>query len=89
MAEPDLEAAADEELAHAAKIAWRDLSRCMPWGDTFEGFTPAGRTVLFERAYVWAEHPGGDILCEVTAYEAERFEDGARRSTLIRSQGQS
>ncbi len=79
----DLQAAAEEELGHAAKIGWRELSRCMPWGDTYEGFTPGGRAVNFERAYVWAERPGGDILCEVTAFEAERFEDGARRSCLI------
>lgn len=84
MAEADLEEAAEEELGHAAKISWRELARCLPWGDTYEGFTPAGRAVCFERAYVWAEAAGGDILCEVTAYEPERFEAGARRALLIR-----
>ncbi len=24
------------------------------WSDTFEGFTPEGREVCFERAYLWA-----------------------------------
>jgi hypothetical protein len=82
--DPDLDAAAEEELGHAAGITWRELSRCMPWGDTYDGFTPGGRQVSFERAYVWAEHPGGDILCEVTAFTPERFEDGAKRTRLIR-----
>ena len=81
----DLEAAAEEELSHAAAIGWRELSRIMPWGDTYEGFTPGGRAVCFERAYVWAEREGGDILCEVTAYEPERFEQGAKRTRLIRA----
>lgn len=84
MSDPDLEAAAAEELGHAAAISWRELARVLPWGDAYEGFTPAGRPVCFERAYVWAEQAGGDILCEVTAYEPERFEEGARRSVLIR-----
>jgi hypothetical protein len=82
--DPDLDAAAEEELGHAAGITWRELSRCMPWGDTYDGFTPGGRHVSFERAYVWAERPGGDILCEVTAFIPERYEDGARRTRLIR-----
>ncbi len=85
MSDPDLDAAAEEELAHAAAISWRDLSRCMPWGDTFDGITPGGREVCLERAYVWAEREGGDILCEVTAYELERYEQGAKRTRLIRA----
>ena len=84
MSDADLEAAAEEELRHAAGLSWRELSRVMPWGDTYEGFTPGGRAVEFERAYVWAEKPGGDILCEVTAFAPERYEDGARRTRLIR-----
>lgn len=84
MADADLEAAAEEELRHAAGITWRELSRVMPWGDTYDGFSPGGRSICFERAYVWQDRPGGDILCEVTAFEAERFEDGAKRTTLIR-----
>lgn len=84
MSDPDLQAAADEELGHAVKIGWRELSRCMPWGDTFEGITPAGREVCLERAYVWAEAEGGDILCEVTAFEPERYEAGAKASRLLK-----
>ena len=84
MSDPDLEAAAEEELRHAGGITWRELSRVMPWGDTYEGFTPGGRAVEFERAYVWAEKPGGDILCEVTAFTPKRYEDGAKRTRLIR-----
>ena len=80
----DLQAAAEEELGHAAAITWRELSKCMPWGDTYEGISPGGRTISLERAYVWADQPGGDILCEVTAYDAQRFEHGAKRTRLIR-----
>lgn len=84
MPDADLEAAAEEELRHASGITWRELSRVMPWGDTYDGFSPGGRSICFERAYVWADQPGGDILCEVTAFEAERFEAGAKRTLLIR-----
>jgi hypothetical protein len=85
--DPALAAAADEELNQACSIGWTALSKVTPWGDEFEGFAPDGSTVIFERAYVWAGEPGGDILCEVTVYrDAASFESGARASRLIPSQ---
>ena len=38
----DLAAAADEELDRACDLSWRDLSGIIPWGDSYEGVTPAG-----------------------------------------------
>ena len=82
--EYELELAAEEEIERALDLSWRELSRCIPWGDTYEGFTPGGRSAQFERSYLWAEKPGGDILCEVAVYEdPARFEKAARRSRII------
>ena len=56
----------------------------MPWGDTYEGFTPGGGAAHFERSYLWAEQPGGDILCEVAVYsDPQSYERAARRRRLI------
>ena len=60
--DPDLEAMARDELARAMTLSWRDLKGIVPWGDTFEGVSPAGRYVEVERSYIWASEPGGDIL---------------------------
>ena len=80
----ELELAAEEELERALDLSWRELVKVVPWGDTYEGFTPGGRSAHFERSYLWARQPGGDILCEVAVYEApERFEKAARRSRII------
>ena len=80
----ELELAADEEMERALDLSWRELSRCVPWGDTYEGFTPGGRSVQFERSYLWAERPGGDILCEVAVFQDQaRYEAAARRSRII------
>ncbi len=79
----DLEAAAREELDQAVRLGWRDLSRLTPWGDTFEGFSPMGREVCFERSYLWEAAEGGDIRIEVTVYQRQAYEDGARVSRTI------
>ena len=82
----DLGAAAEEELAQAMAMAWRQLAPLVPWGDTFEGVSPANLTIQLSRNYLWAQEPGGDILCEVRAYLDEAHYDyGARRSALIRA----
>ena len=81
--DPDLSAAADEEIVRACALKWRELAPHVPWGDTFEGFTPAGRTVLFERGYLWDEAPRGDIRVEVTVYQAHAYEQGVRQTRLI------
>jgi hypothetical protein len=83
--DPELDAAADEELTLAAALSWASLATLVPWGDSYEGFGPSGGTVVFERGYLWNAEPGGDILCEVVAYRGpSRYDRGARRSRLIR-----
>ncbi|THD64292.1 hypothetical protein [Phenylobacterium sp.] len=74
--EADLEAAAREELERACTLGWTQLSALTPWGDTYEGFTPEGRAVTFERGYLWAREPGGDIHVEISVYEPHDYEEG-------------
>jgi len=83
----DLAAAAEDELARALTLGWRELSKVTPWGDTFEGFTPDGRDACFERAYIWEREPGGDIRVEVTVYEPQAYEAGVRRVRTIAKDG--
>jgi hypothetical protein len=80
----DLNAAAQEELDRACTLTWRQLAELTPYGDTFEGFTPEGRSVCFDRAYLWEEAAGGDIRVEVTVYEPRSFETGVRLTGYIR-----
>ena len=79
----DLDAAAHDEMERACTLAWRDLARHLPWGDTFEGFTPGGREVAFERNYLWDDQPGGDIRVEVVVYSPQAYEQGVRRVRTI------
>lgn len=79
----DLAAAAKDEVERACTLGWRDLAAHTPWGDTFEGFTPQGRDVCFERSYLWEGEPGGDIRVEVTVYERDAYENGARATRTI------
>jgi hypothetical protein len=79
----DLEAAARDEMERACTLGWRDLARHLPWGDTFEGFTPAGREVAFERSYIWADEPGGDIRVEVVVYAPRAYEQGVRLVRIL------
>jgi hypothetical protein len=80
----ELEAMAEDELARACTLSWRDLSRVTPWGDSFEGFAPSGAPVEVERNYLWADRPGGDVLVEVTVVRNQvLYDKGARRSRLI------
>ena len=74
----DLKSAAREELERACTLTWRQLAELTPYGDTFEGFSPEGRAVCFERAYLWETADGGDIRVEVTVYEPKAFEAGVR-----------
>jgi hypothetical protein len=84
--ETDLEAAAREELERACTLGWRELRNHTPWGDTFEGFTPQGREVHFERSYLWDGEPGGDIRVEVTVYEPHAYEQGVSLTREIRKE---
>jgi len=84
----DLDLLAQEELAQASRLTWRQLAPLVPWGDSYEGLSPANLTVQLARSYLWAAEPGGDILCEVRVYlDDAHFEDGAKRTSLIRKTG--
>ena len=84
LADFELEEMAEEELARALTLSWRDLRKVIPWGDTAEAFAPSGRPVMVERGYLWAEAEGGDILVEVVVYpNAALYDQGARRSRRI------
>ncbi len=75
---------ARDELSRALTLPWRDLARILPWGDSFEGISPAHRDVIVERAYLWEGEAGGDILCEVTVYGGpSRFHHGEKASAII------
>jgi hypothetical protein len=81
----DLAALAQDEVDQACRLGWRELSAILPWGDAFDGFTPAGRQVTVERSYLWSNQVGGDILCEVVVYGGpSRYDEGVKASKLIR-----
>jgi hypothetical protein len=82
----DLADAARDEIERACTLHWRELARHTPWGDTFEGFTPAGREVCFERSYLWEAEPGGDIRVEVHVYQPEQYEAGVRLTRCIKQE---
>jgi hypothetical protein len=85
MTDPDLMAMAQDELTRACSLSWRELSSITPWGDEFEGVSPAGRNVLAARSYIWASGEGGDILAEVTVYGGpSRFDQGETVSRIIK-----
>ena len=75
---------AQDELARALDLPWAALAKVTPWGDTFDGVSPAGRNVQVERSYVWAAGEGGDILCEVRVYpNAALYDAGESVSAVI------
>lgn len=80
----DLAEMARDELIRALTLKWKDLAPITPWGDNFEGISPAGRDVIVERSYLWSAAAGGDILCEVRVYGgASRWDHGATASAVI------
>ena len=86
--DPQLQAAAEEELAAAGRMSWKQLSPLIPWGDAYEGFGPDGGPVMFERSYLWRAEPGGDILCEVAAFrDPARYAAAAKASRVIARPG--
>lgn len=88
MIEPDLAEMAEDELKRALTLSWREAAKVTPWGDSYEGFSPAGRQVTIERNYLWADAEGGDILCEVVVYGGDsRYDQGARTNAVIEKQG--
>jgi hypothetical protein len=86
--DPDLLAMAEDELSRAVTLSWRDASKVTPWGDTFDGISPAGRNVQVERNYLWSESEGGDILVEIAVFGGpSRYDAGVRVSRTIRRGG--
>jgi hypothetical protein len=89
-ADPDLAAMAQDELARALTLKWRELAEVAPWGDSYEGFSPAGRNVTVDRSYIWHSETGGDILVEVAVYGGpSRYDTGERVSAVISRGGKS
>jgi len=78
----ELTAMAEEELASACALTWPELKRITPWGDSFEGFAPSGRTVEVERRYLWALDPAGAIVVEVEVRDASAREGAEARALL-------
>ena len=86
--DPELQAAAEEELKAALTLSWAALSKLIPWGDSYDGQGPAGGNLTFERGYLWQGQPGGDILCEVTVYRGpSRYDRGVKLSQVIKKPG--
>jgi len=73
---------AEEELAAACALTWPELKRITPWGDSFEGFAPSGRTVEVERRYLWAHDPEGAIVVEVEVRDASNRTGAEARALL-------
>jgi hypothetical protein len=87
VADPDFADMARDELARALTLSWRDLAAITPWGDSFEGVSPAGREVIVERSYIWRGEKGGDILVEVEVYGGpSRQHHGETASAVIASE---
>ncbi|MBX9707737.1 MAG: hypothetical protein K2X61_07370 [Caulobacteraceae bacterium] len=77
---------AQEELNAACALTWPELKRITPWGDTFEGFSPSGRTVEVERRYLWALDPAGAIVVEVEVRDAAA-KTGVEARALLHAPG--
>lgn len=78
----ELTVMAQEELNAACALTWPELKRITPWGDSFEGFAPSGRTVEVERRYLWALDPEGAIIVEVEVRDAAAREGVETRAIL-------
>lgn len=82
--DPDLADMAEDELGRALTLTWAELAKVVPWGDVYDGVSPAGRYVKVERSYLWAAEEGGHILCEVAVFPNDvLYDQGARRSAVI------
>ena len=78
----ELKEMAEEELTSACALSWPELKRITPWGDSFEGFAPSGRTVEIERRYLWAVEPAGAVVVEVEVRDPVA-RAGAEAKTLL------
>jgi hypothetical protein len=82
MSDNELNDMAQEELASAIALSWPEIRRITPWGDTFEGFAPSGRTVEIERRYLWAHDPEGAVMVEVEVRDRSN-RTGAEARALV------
>ena len=82
MSDNELNDMAQEELASAIALSWPEIRRITPWGDTFEGFAPSGRTVEIERRYLWAHDPDGAVMVEVEVRDRSN-RTGAEARALV------
>ncbi len=82
MTDDELTDMAQEELASAIALSWPEIRRITPWGDTFEGFAPSGRTVEIERRYLWAHDPEGAVMVEVEVRDRSN-RTGAEARALV------
>ncbi len=64
-ADDELTVMAQEELDAACAMPFIEVKKITPWGDSYEGFAPSGRTVEIERRYIWAVEPKGGVIVEV------------------------
>lgn len=78
----ELSAMAIEELDAACDLAWPEIARITPWGDTFMGYAPSGREVEVERRYIWAHAPAGAVAIEVEVRDLNA-RTGAEAKALI------
>ena len=78
----ELTVMAQEELNSACALTWPELKRITPWGDSFEGFAPSGRTVEVERRYLWARDPEGGIVVEVEVRDTSNRAGAEARALL-------
>ncbi|WP_295190025.1 hypothetical protein [uncultured Brevundimonas sp.] len=58
----ELTVMANEELDAACAMPFVEVRKITPWGDSYEGFAPSGRTVEVERRYLWAVEPEGGVI---------------------------
>lgn len=64
-ADDELTLMAQEELDAACAMPFIEVKKITPWGDSYEGFAPSGRTVEIERRYIWAVEPKSGVIVEV------------------------
>lgn len=76
---------AAHELSHALSHDWLELEPLAPFADVTDCEPEAGRPYEVVRSYRWAEHEGGDMVCEVTVYATpDRQGHFVRRRCVIR-----
>ncbi|MCA0366568.1 MAG: hypothetical protein LCH57_00680 [Proteobacteria bacterium] len=73
---------ANEELDAACAMPFVEVKKITPWGDSYEGFAPSGRTVEIERRYLWAVEPEGGVIVEVEVRDRAARSSAEARALL-------